>query len=139
MIRLKRYVLPLLLLAFLSACQKGNHIKPFTTDGCSHFPNGTLAEKELWLQCCIKHDWSYWQGGTYSQRLAADKELRECVARAGEPEIANLMLGGVRVGGTPFLPSRFRWGYGWDYPRGYKALSSEEKERVGRKIVPAME
>lgn len=40
------------------------------------------------------------------------------------------MLAGVRVGGTPYLPTMFRWGYGWPYPRGYKALTDEERQQI---------
>jgi hypothetical protein len=42
----------------------------------------------------------------------ADNRLKECVAGVGEPAIAQLMMAGVRVGGTPYLPTEFRWGYG---------------------------
>jgi hypothetical protein len=40
------------------------------------------------------------------------------------------MLNGVRVGGTPYLPTSFRWGYGWPYLRGYKVLTAQEKKQV---------
>ncbi|MBU0682388.1 MAG: hypothetical protein KKD73_13305 [Proteobacteria bacterium] len=129
-----KLILILLPLAILAGCRSTSPLKTFTTDGCSSFPNGTLKHKELWLACCTEHDRAYWQGGTYSQRLEADKELRQCVAQVGEPAIANLMLGGVRVGGTPILPTRFRWGYGWDYPRWYGPLSAEEKALVDKAI-----
>ncbi len=131
---LPKIILILLVLPLLTACQSTSPLKTFTSDGCSHFPNGTLDHKELWLACCTEHDRAYWQGGTYSERLEADKELRECVAQVGEPAIANLMLGGVRVGGTPILPTRFRWGYGWDYPRWYGVLTDEEKDLVDQAI-----
>lgn len=101
-------------------------LKPFTSDGCSSFPDGTLFQKELWLECCTAHDYQYWKGGTYQQRLTADKALKSCVEKVGEPEIALLMLAGVRVGGTPYLPTTFRWGYGWRYPRFYGALTERE-------------
>jgi hypothetical protein len=39
------------------------------------------------------------------------------------------MLAGVRIGGTPYLPTRFRWGYGWPWPRGYRALTPAELEQ----------
>jgi len=109
-----------------------DHLAPFTTDGCSDFPDGTPRHRELWLQCCIAHDKKYWMGGTYGERLKADMELRACVQSVGEPAIANLMLAGVRVGGSPYWPTRFRWGYGWPYPRGYRALTAEEQEQVRR-------
>jgi len=43
-----------------------------------------------------------------------------------------LMLAGVRVGGTPFLPTEFRWGYGWSYPRFYGELNEDELKQVER-------
>nr|WP_255771538.1 FAD-binding oxidoreductase [Microbulbifer guangxiensis] len=105
-------------------------IAPFTSDGCSAFPDGTLAQQALWLDCCTSHDYAYWKGGTDEERLQADRALQQCVAEVGEPEIAALMLAGVRVGGTPYLPTRFRWGYGWPFPRGYRPLSEAEWRQV---------
>ena len=105
-------------------------LKPFTSDGCSSFPDGTLKQKTLWLSCCQQHDLEYWQGGTYQERLQSDIALKVCVSNVGEPEIALLMLAGVRVGGTPFLPTKFRWGYGWSYPRFYGELTKSELQQV---------
>jgi len=105
-------------------------LKPFTSDGCSSFPNGTPKQETLWMNCCIRHDLSYWQGGTYEGRLAADLALEQCVAKAGEPEIAKLMLQGVRTGGSPHLPTPYRWGYGWPLGRGYQALTEDEWAQV---------
>jgi len=112
-------------LTFSSFTRAGN-LKPFQSDGCSSFPDGTLKQKQLWLVCCTEHDKTYWIGGTYQQRVDADEALRACVEEQGEPEIARLMLAGVRVGGTPYFPTTFRWAYGWPYFRGYKALTDEE-------------
>ena len=108
----------------------GNSLKPFTSDGCSSFPNGTIAQSDLWLSCCVAHDYAYWRGGSYDERLQADQELRSCVAKVGEPEVAILMLAGVRVGGTPFLPTTYRWGYGWSYPKFYGELTEDELAQV---------
>ncbi|MCJ8313598.1 MAG: hypothetical protein HRU38_15310 [Saccharospirillaceae bacterium] len=124
-----RLIIPLLLL-ITSCFLQAKTIKPFTSDGCSSFPNGTFKQKELWLSCCADHDVAYWKGGTYKQRLEADKDLRQCVADVGEPQIALLMLAGVRVGGNPFINTPFRWGYGWPYPRFYKALTQDEKQQI---------
>ncbi len=107
-----------------------DELKPFTSDGCSAFPDGTLRQKQLWLACCTAHDLAYWKGGTYNERLNADKKLKGCVNQVGEPEIALLMLAGVRVGGTPYLPTSFRWGYGWSYPRFYTPLSQQEQLQI---------
>ncbi|MDP6969379.1 MAG: hypothetical protein QGG88_09785 [Gammaproteobacteria bacterium] len=119
-----------LLLAFPSIPAISGELKPFKSDGCSAFPDGTMAQNELWLGCCTLHDYKYWLGGTYADRLRADKDLQQCVSKVGEPEIALLMLAGVRVGGTPLLPTQFRWGYGWDYPRFYRPLTASEVEQV---------
>lgn len=105
-------------------------LQPFASDGCSSFPDGTLSQRQLWLDCCTAHDLAYWKGGTEEQRLAADQELERCVSQVGEPEIAALMLAGVRVGGSPFLPTSFRWGYGWPFPRGYAPLTEDEQALI---------
>lgn len=107
-------------------------LRPFSSDGCSAFPDGTPAQQTLWLQCCLSHDYAYWQGGTHEERLAADNALRDCVSQTGEPQIAAMMLAAVRIGGTPYLPTRFRWGYGWPWPRGYRALSADERAEIQR-------
>ncbi|MAN50789.1 MAG: hypothetical protein CMG77_02580 [Marinimicrobium sp.] len=117
-------------LLFLPLGAVAGDLQPFETDGCSSFPDGTVQNNELWLSCCIAHDYAYWIGGTYRDRLDADNELKRCVADVGEPEIAMLMLAGVRVGGTPFLPTEFRWGYGWPFLRGYKALTENELDQI---------
>ena len=109
-------------------------LAPFTSDGCSSFPNGTPANQSLWLDCCLRHDLAYWKGGTYEERLDADLALEQCVTKAGEPEIAKLMLQGVRAGGQPYFLTPYRWGYGWPFGHGYKALSDEEKVQVKAKI-----
>lgn len=108
-------------------------IAPFSSDGCSAFPDGTIHHQQLWHGCCVAHDLAYWQGGDYAQRLAADVELRQCVAALGQQSVAGIMLLGVRVGGSPWWPTKFRWGYGWPYLRGYKPLSEKERLAVQKK------
>lgn len=109
-------------------------LKPFTSDGCSLFPDGTYEQNSLWMECCIRHDIAYWQGGTRDQRLAADEALEACVSQVGEPEVARLMLAGVRIGGSPYFPTWYRWGYGWPYKRGYAALTGEEKQQIKQEV-----
>lgn len=116
--------------ALLSIPVNADTLKPFISDGCSAFPDGTFKQNELWLSCCYEHDYAYWKGGTYQERLESDKVLESCVSDVGEPEIALLMLAGVRVGGTPFLPTKFRWGYGWPYPKFYGELNHSEQQQV---------
>lgn len=117
---------------FVSVTACATTLRPFTTDGCSLFPDGLANHKNLWLECCIEHDKAYWLGGTYDERIAADKALKNCVLQTKEPEIAKLMLKGVRVGGTPYLPLPFRWGYGWPYGRGYQPVSAEERMQADK-------
>jgi hypothetical protein len=115
---------------FISNCYAGATIKEFASDGCSGFPDGTFVQQNVWLECCLEHDKAYWMGGEYRERLEADKKLKECVKKVGKPIVAQMMLLGVRAGGTPYLPTKFRWGYGWPYMRGYKAISENEKEMI---------
>ena len=120
----------LLLILLFSVCSHADTLAPFISDSCSAFPDGTFEQNKLWLSCCQKHDYDYWKGGTYKERVESDKALKACVSEVGEPEIALLMQAGVRVGGTPFLPTTFRWGYGWPYPRFYGVLSTSELKQV---------
>ncbi|ASD66590.1 hypothetical protein [Pseudoalteromonas piscicida] len=119
-------------LLFAASHGSAGELKPFTSDGCSVFPDGTLAQNELWLSCCTAHDLAYWKGGTAIERENADIALQKCVAAVGQEEVATLMLAGVRLGGLPYLPTPFRWGYGWSYPRRYAELTAEELEQVNK-------
>ena len=102
----------------------------FSSDGCSQFPNGTQAQPDLWLDCCMAHDAAYWAGGTADQRALADQALQQCVAAKQQASVGALMLMGVRIGGTPFMPTPFRWGFGWPLWRGYTPLSTLERIQV---------
>ena len=123
-------ILPAILALAFAGCASQPRLTPFATDGCTLFPDGTSQQKDLWLHCCIAHDRKYWLGGTKADRLNADHGLRACVAAVGEPKTAKLMLMGVKVGGTPYFPTSWRWGYGWRYFRGYKPLSDAEKKLI---------
>lgn len=127
--RLIKYVLLIITLT-ISQIAMAEEIKPFTSDGCSSFPEGTSEQNNLWLACCTVHDYAYWKGGTYQDRINADLELHQCVKQVGEESIALIMLAGVRVGGSPFFPTDFRWGYGWPYPRLYGVLTKKEQDAV---------
>jgi len=107
-------------------------LRPFSSDGCSRFPDGTPENPGIWRECCLKHDSVYWRGGSYDERLQADLALRACVEKRGYPRIAELMFIGVRMGGSPYWPTSFRWGYGWPYLRGYKPLDEQELLAVRR-------
>jgi hypothetical protein len=106
-------------------------LAPFTSDGCSLFPDGTLKDRNLWCDCCQQHDLAYWQGGSIDERQQADTSLHDCVsARTGDQQLAEIIYLGARTGGHPAFPTWFRWGYGWPYGRGYQPLNDVEKLQV---------
>ena len=119
----------------LSFGVNASEIKPFTTDGCSMFPDGDLQNNSKWIECCTKHDYAYWKGGTREERELADNELKQCVALLGENDISLVMHAGVRLGGEPLYPTWYRWGYGWPYLRGYKELTKEEKAQAQKRLI----
>src|SRR5438105_15626174 len=92
-----------LLLCACASAATGAAMLPFSTDGCSLFPDRSLIGNEDWRRCCVTHDLAYWRGGTSDARLNADLELKACVKqRAGKEALAKLLLDGVRVGVGPF-------------------------------------
>ncbi len=136
--RHKKYiqtVIPFLFIVtfLLSACNSVTtlHIKPFSSDGCSLFPDRSLMDSTDWCNCCFEHDIRYWQGGTERERAQADSIFKQCILeKTGKIKLAELMYRGVRLGGSPYFPTWYRWGYGWNYNRGYKALNKSEKKEV---------
>ena len=87
---------------FIGCAVNDSGLRPFTTDGCSAFPDGPLGDEARWRDPCVVHDLAYWQGGTSAQRLAADQALRKAVAEGGDPIVAAMMYLGVRLGGSPW-------------------------------------
>jgi hypothetical protein len=120
------------MLCLLPGINRAAELAPFVSDGCSYFPDGTPDQPELWRSCCVEHDRVYWGGGTSQQRIKADMELRQCVAAAGAPKVAVVMEIVVRWGGSPYLPFPFRWGFGWPYPRDYRPLRADEREKLAK-------
>ncbi len=126
----------LALVLLLTACTtpgqiQPDHLRPFRTDGCSHYPEGTVADPIQWKTCCVDHDRAYWAGGDAAERRAADARLKQCIKGSdGGRSRAHMMWLGVRMGGTPRFPSRFRWGFGWPYYRGYKSISPQEQAAI---------
>ncbi len=83
----------------------------FKSDGCSCWPDGE------WLECCVEHDVLYWLGGSREERKQADINLQKCVRQKGHPITGKIMYYGARIGGVYWLPTSFRWGFGWNYPQ----------------------
>lgn len=137
----------LLLASFVASFSNpsaANSLKPFATDGCSLWLDGTPEQPNLWRHCCVAHDLAYWQGGTKEQRKQADEEILACVKQAQGSGMANYIYGNVRWGGSPYWMSNYRWGYGWDYldgmwPRGYKVPTAEEQALINAQMPAALE
>lgn len=83
--------------------------KPFSSDGCSMFPDKDVFSD--WLPCCVAHDQAYWNGGDAAARKKADRELRECLTKMNRPVTGFIMYWGVRLFGAPHWPTPYRWGY----------------------------
>lgn len=125
-----RWLLLICAATFTSCATRPGQLKDFQSDGCSSFPDGTLIHPRKWHAHCAKHDLAYWQGGTRAQRREADLELIRGVRAEGHPVLACLIYSGVRIGGAPWWPTSWRWGFGWPYPRGYKVLDPNEQRQI---------
>lgn len=91
---------------------RDGHWTPEKSDGCTIIskPYQWLTGKELpFRHCCLEHDRAYWYGGTKELRKKTDRQLRECVAATGFPIFAWIMWVFVRIGGSPRLPTPYRW------------------------------
>ena len=96
----------------------------FISDGCTGFPDGNYYD------CCVVHDREYYFGGSWKERWRSDKKLFRCVA--AKPKfynklVAPLMWLGVRVGGVPWLKTRFRWGFGKNKKTPVETVKPEQK------------
>jgi hypothetical protein len=112
-----------------TACNTESELRAFSSDGCSLFPDSSLISESDWCSCCFEHDLAYWRGGTEAEREQADSVLRDCVTgKTGNETLGSMMYEGVRLGGSPYFYSWYRWGYGWGYERKYQALSPAEVE-----------
>ena len=95
-------------------------------DGC------TLAPDFNFPACCDAHDIEYWQGGSAAERLAADHNFRQCIVESGHKRLASVYYLGVRLGGVSWLPTPWRWGFGWDFPHaGARTGDNDETEAKG--------
>lgn len=123
------------LLVSAGCASAGSRLGDFRSDGCSLFPDSSPDQRSMWCDCCFLHDIAYWKGGSAEDRLLADEALRTCVReRTGNKVLANVMFEGVRVGGHPVFPNWYRWGYGWNYGRGYKPLTEQELRATADKL-----
>lgn len=88
--------------------------RPFTSDGASCFPD-EVDGVDIY-PAALAHDIRYWSGlpGDEESRFMADLDLARdvVVSCGGSVKLAMKILLGVRVGGTEWLPTTWRWGFG---------------------------
>ena len=110
------------------------------SDGCSGGMSATYAKLEFlhvkygktlpWRQCCVVHDRAYYYGGIEQEKNAADIALKKCVTEVVGNKNLGLILGAlmknaVWIGGIPYFPTTYRWGYGEDF-RGTENLPAND-------------
>ncbi len=80
-------------------------MRPFQTDGCTLFPEGSYSH------CCIVHDKDYWRGRSIAGRDEADNRFYQCIKKESEL-LAQIMYWGVRVGHYSPIKLEHKWGWG---------------------------
>jgi len=105
-------------------------LKPFETDNCTFFAEGTIKQPDQWKHCCFEHDLRYWFGGSIPDRDFADENLKQCVKDVAGPFWSQLIYRGVKAGHQSPAQHRLHWAWGWTSPRDNHPLSSSEKEII---------
>lgn len=136
-----RYLKNILLWVTLQySWRKASTHKPFVSDSCSGFMSSgyqlltktasylrllmigehcrwstTKGKKLPWRDACVRHDHHYYEGGSWKDRWDADVKLMMDVIDQGYPFWGVVMFIAVRLGGTPFFPLPWRWGFGYNF------------------------
>jgi hypothetical protein len=119
-----------LLLLSLSFSAKAA-LKPFFSDYCTWYPEGTIHRPQLWKHCCLEHDLYYWIGGNRNDRWRVDQLLKQCVQQTNASRAANIMYQAVRIGSlSPFKMRGRKWGHGWHKRRRYQSLTISEIQLI---------
>ena len=113
---------------FCAATASAAELRPFKTDGCTGYADGTRKKPGLWKHCCVEHDLGFWAGGDSRERRLTDERLRDCIAATGEKLQAEIIYLGVRLGSySPMKIRGMQWGNAWSpwATRKEKLLSGE--------------
>lgn len=105
-------------------------LKPFETDGCTMFVDGTKSEPKLWRHCCVEHDLRYWFGGSTTDMDETDLRLRSCVEKAAGDYWAAVIYRGVRAGHYSPIKNKYFWSWAWSVKRENVKLTTDESTYV---------
>jgi len=129
---MRKYVLIFLIL--LTNHALSNELKPFITDYCTMFVDGTPTNPNLWKHCCIEHDIHYWYGGSLKDQDITDLKLKSCVEAAAGTYWADIIYLGVRAGHYSPVKNVHKWSWGWEQQRKKIEISDKEKLYVIEEI-----
>lgn len=117
------------------AWSKETGLTSFETDFCTNYPEGTQEKPALWKHCCLMHDMFFWAGGSKTDRLDADLELKSCIEDTGSLYQARVMYLAVRAGSySPIKYPKRKWNNGWDKRPDFQTLSSKDIDKVEDEI-----
>ena len=125
------FICLLMIVSSLSYSAENEVLKPFLTDYCTAYAEGTREKPELWKHCCVEHDLYFWSGGSKADRDATDLRLKSCVEATGAVAQARLIYMAVSIGGKS--PIRFKtkqWGHAWEKRERYIRLNETETATV---------
>lgn len=124
----------ILILAFISLPCLGSdaqNLKPFVTDFCTSYREGTSQKPDLWKHCCVEHDLYFWAGGSLEDRKATDLRLKSCVESTGAIFQAKLIYLGVTLGGvSPIKFKSKQWGNAWENRQRHISLNEIETSQL---------
>jgi len=126
-------ILPMILLlsSLQSWARSQTQLKPFVTDYCTAYVEGTREQPNLWKHCCEEHDLYFWAGGSLEDRKTSDLRLKSCVEKTGARTQAVLIYTAVSIGGSS--PIRFKtkqWGHAWEGRQRYVSLTEDETSKI---------
>lgn len=124
--KMRKWISALILFTASNALCNVANLKPFETDGCTLFVDGTLKKPGLWKHCCVEHDLRYWFGGDKADMDLTDLRLKSCVQEVAGASWASLIYNGVRAGHNSPVKAKTHWSWGWTVERPDSKLSREE-------------
>lgn len=128
---MKKLFFFLALISFNAWSQTGPALKPFVTDYCTMYVEGTRAQPNLWRHCCVEHDLYFWAGGSLDEKKATDLRLKSCVEKTGAATQAVLIYTAVVIGGhSPVHIKGKQWGNTWENRPRYLTLTESESAQA---------